>query len=110
MIRTILRALIKGVMGFVTIIILSMTFAPVTVAEAANIGPNPDRFDLTQIRLARAMMDVAPDLTVAAYAKVTGAPAALIRENLNRKAAGGTFVAELDFGAKRSAQFIKVDE
>jgi len=113
MVRIILRALLKGVMGFATIMVLSMTLAPATVAEAASFGAKPDRFALAQVRLARAMMGIAPDLAVTAYAKATGAPADLVRYNLEQQAAGGTLMAQADAGPRRTeaggALFVKVD-
>ena len=113
MVRIILRALVKGMMGFATIMVLSMTLAPATVAEASSFGAQPDRFALAQVRLARAMMDVAPALAVAAYAKATGAPADLIRYNLEQQAAGGTLLAQAETGPRRTeaggALFVKVD-
>jgi len=94
MIRILLRALIKGAMGFVTIIVMSMTLAPATATETALFGTSPERFELVQVRLARAMMDVAPDMTVAAYAKATGVPADAIRHFLNEKASGSALLAK----------------
>ena len=113
MIRIVLGALIKGFTGFMTIIVMSMTLAPVTSSEAQFFGGDPDRFALAQVRLARAMMDVAPDFTVEAYAKATGAPVELVRYNLEQQAIGALLIAQADLGARRTeaggALFVKVD-
>lgn len=92
--RILFGALIKGLSGFATIIVLSMTLAPPTFAEAEAFGPAPERFQLLQVRLARAMMDVAPELAVAGYAKATGAPEDLVRYQLKQQAAGGMLIAQ----------------
>jgi len=96
MIRIILSALFKGLTGFFAIIVMSMTLAPATYAETQVFGATPDRFDLIQVRLARTMMDVAPDLAVDGYAKVTGAPKDQIRTLLQRRAAGDPLFAQAD--------------
>lgn len=65
-----------------------MSFAPATTAERAALGVDFNRFNLTQMRLARTMMSVAPELTVAAFSQVTDIHPTLMAAHLNEKAYG----------------------
>jgi hypothetical protein len=94
MIRILLKALLKGVSGFAMIIAMAMTMAPATPNEVQALGPAPQQFDLVQMRLARAMMNTAPDLAVASYARATGASEFEVRQYLLIKAGGHVEVAQ----------------
>jgi len=58
--RIVLKALYKALMAILTIATMAFTLMPATDSEAAAIGRDANRFDLIQMRLAKAMMTVAP--------------------------------------------------
>jgi len=89
------KLLFKGVSGFLAILMMATTMTPPTVLEKEALGANPARMDLVQMRLARAMMNVAPDQSVALYAKATQLPEDTIRASLDA-IANGTFSAEAE--------------
>lgn len=86
--RIVLKALFKSVSALLTIAVMAFTLMPASGDEAAALGRDNNRFNLVQMRLAKAMMTVAPDMVVNRYAEATGLPPSIIRAHLNAKAAG----------------------
>lgn len=84
----ILKTVRLGLGAFATILFASLTLAPPTAKERAALGDEPPRFDLIQMRLAGAMMRVAPQFAVSHYARATGLPEGVIRDHLTAKAEG----------------------
>lgn len=70
-----------------------MSFAPASVAERAALGTDFTRFNLVQMRLARSMMTVAPDATVAGFSAATDIPTEMMEMHLRAKAEGRDFLA-----------------
>ncbi|MBI1417480.1 MAG: hypothetical protein GC146_09690 [Limimaricola sp.] len=88
--RLVLFSVWKGASAFLTICMMWLALAPATSAERLRLGAQPDRMDLVQMRMARAMMQVAPNFTVARYAEATGMPPETIRAYLTARASGVT--------------------
>lgn len=88
--RLILLSLWKGASAFLAICTMWLALAPATTAERLRIGASPNRMDLVQMRMARTMMQLAPDFTVARYAEATDMPPETIRAYLTARAAGLT--------------------
>ncbi|SEW38077.1 hypothetical protein SAMN04488515_2428 [Cognatiyoonia koreensis] len=86
--RLVLKSLFKAITALLTIAVMAFTLMPATDSEAAALGRDNNRFNLIQMRLAKTMMTVAPDMVVARYAEATGLPPSVIRAHLNAKAAG----------------------
>jgi len=86
--RLVLKSLFKAITALLTIAVMAFTLMPASDEEAAALGRDNNRFNLIQMRLAKAMMTVAPDMVVARYADATGLPPSIIRDHLNAKAAG----------------------
>ncbi len=91
--RLILKSLWRGLRGFVLICMLWLSFAPASSDEVTALGAELNRFNLVQLRLARAMLAVAPDFAVARYADATDMPPDLIRAHLEAKANGDDIFA-----------------
>ncbi len=111
------KYLFKGVSAFMTIMVMTVTIMPATDKEKAALGPDAPRFNLVQMRMARAMMNIAPDFVVDRYAEATGLPPDIVRAHLERKAAGEPIVPQSAAAQAPSnerqlsggAKFIKVD-
>lgn len=86
--RFVLKTLIKGVMAFMTIAVMWFTLSPATAVERGALGPDHSRMQLVQLRLARTMLQVAPEQTVAMYAEATGLPEQFILARLTEVANG----------------------
>jgi len=69
-----------------TILMMATAFMPPTATEQALFGSSPDRVMLVQTRVAKAMMNVAPNQAVAFYAQAPGMPEDTIRIYLEAKA------------------------
>lgn len=87
-----IKWIIKGVGAFGSVMMAATTLAPASETETNALGPDHERFDLVQMRLARAMMNVAPEFTVAKYSEATGIPPDIIRQHLEAKAAGEIYI------------------
>ena len=92
--RHVMKSLVAGISGGLTVLMLALSFAPATPNEAAALGPYHDRMDRVQMRLANAMMTVAPDFTVARMAAAAELPEDVVREQLTAKAEGRDPFAE----------------
>ena len=86
--RLVLKSLIAGISGGLTILMLALSFAPATPAEKAALGWDHERLDRVQMRLATVMMTVAPDFTVSRMASAAELPEDVVREQLLAKAEG----------------------
>lgn len=70
-----------------------LCFVPATVAERAGLGADFNQFNLIQMRLARSMLSVAPDLTVTAFSQATDIPPDIMQQHLQGKATGNSLLA-----------------
>lgn len=111
--RLVLKLLYRAFSILMMIGAMTFTLMPATDAESAALGPDNNRFNLVQMRLAKVMMTLAPDFAVARYAEATGLPDDMIRTMLEAKAAGEPIVPRnQDFyvdGAEAGVPAIHVD-
>ena len=96
----------KGFSAFLAILMGATTLMPMTDSEAAALGPNAERFEVVQMRVAKAMMNVAPDFTVARFAQATELPPEIVHDMLTAKAEGtlySPYTSQADAGAAEAA-------
>ncbi len=108
----------RGISAFLAILVAALVYMPMTEKELAALDANAPRYNLVQMRVARTMMDVAPELTVAAYARATEMPPEVIHDFLTAKANGqpiGTATAQAEtdqIDNQRTvggAKFVRID-
>ena len=86
--RFVLKSLFAGLSGFSTVLMLALSFAPATAGELSALGPDHDRMDRVQMRLAKVAMTVAPDLAVTQMAQAANLPEDFVRQQLLATAEG----------------------
>ena len=82
---------------------LALSFAPATPKEALALGPDHDRMQRVEMRLANIMLTVAPEFAVARMAKATDLPPDLVLAQLQAKAAGSEAFPGVGTGAQETA-------
>ena len=86
--RLVLKSFLIGISGALTVLMLALSFAPATPKEALALGPDHERMDRVQMRIANVMLTVAPDFAVARMAEATDLPPDLVKAQLVAKAEG----------------------